>query len=139
MRGRRHQALLAPGRPTAGVKDAELESLTPFRDDEVGPMGWASGANRMQPHQQNLVEPVPSPLLAQSIDAFYRNLPELLKKHYGKWVAYHGDEFLGVGRRQTHLYQKCLRRGLKAEEFIVLFADNQALSDQEEIDLPWPQ
>jgi len=41
--------------------------------------------------------------------AFYRNLPELLKKHYGKWVAYHGDEFMGLGRTQTELYQKCLR------------------------------
>jgi hypothetical protein len=50
----------------------------------------------MQPEQENLAEPSTSPLLAQSTDAFYRNLPELLKKHYGKWVAYHGDEFMGA-------------------------------------------
>jgi hypothetical protein len=93
----------------------------------------------MQPEQENLAEPSTSPLLTQSMAAFYRNLPELLKKHYGKWVAYHGDELLGLGRTQTELYQKCLRRGLKEDEFIVLYADNQALHDHEEIDLPWPR
>ncbi|HEV3082854.1 MAG TPA: hypothetical protein VGY66_23920 [Gemmataceae bacterium] len=91
----------------------------------------------MQPEQENLAEPSTSPLLAQSTDAFYRNLPELLKKHYGKWVAYHGDEFVGAGRSETQLHQECLRRGWKEDEFIVLYADNQALYDHEEIDLPW--
>jgi hypothetical protein len=37
----------------------------------------------MEPNPNNLTAPL-SPLLAQSSNAFYRNLPELLKKHYGK-------------------------------------------------------
>jgi hypothetical protein len=34
---------------------------------------------------------------------------------------------------------KCIRDGLKEGEFIVLFADNQALSDNDEMELPWPR
>jgi hypothetical protein len=41
-----------------------------------------------------------------------------------------------VGRTQTALYKECLRRGLKEAEFVVLFADNMALSDHEEIYIP---
>jgi hypothetical protein len=70
------------------------------------------------------------------MDAFYRDLPELLKKHYRKWVAYHGNDCLGVGRTQTELYEQCLRRGLKEDEFIVLFADRMALTDRAEINIP---
>jgi hypothetical protein len=77
-----------------------------------------------------------SSLLARSIEAFYRNLPELLKQHDGKWVAYHGDEWVGAGRTETELFQKCLERGFKDDEFIVLFADAAARWDREEIDLP---
>ena len=90
----------------------------------------------MQPNNDKLTEvPVPS-LLDRSIDAFYRNLPELLKKYYGKWVVYHGDEFVCAGRSETELYEKCYRRGLKDGEFYALFVTDQALYDQEEIPLP---
>ena len=37
------------------------------------------------------------PMVAKSQEAFRRELPELLKNHYGQWVAYHGDERLGLG------------------------------------------
>lgn len=60
----------------------------------------------------------------------------MLKKHYGQWVAYHGDECAGVGRTQTDVYQECLRRGLKEDEFEVLLVTSQPLSDREEIPLP---
>src|SRR5947209_18118808 len=95
-----------------------------------------SGINAMQPDQENLTGAPASQLLAKSMDAFYRNLPRLLKKYYAKWVAYHGEEFVGAGRTQTELHQECLRRGFKEDEFVVLFANNHALADDEEIDLP---
>lgn len=60
-----------------------------------------------------------SPLVAQSQAAFRRDLPELLKKRHGQWVAYHGDECIGFGRSQIELYQQCVRRGLKDEDFVV--------------------
>jgi len=90
----------------------------------------------MQPGQHNRIVAPASPFQARSTDAFYRNLPELLKKHYGKWVAYHGDECIGVGRTQSELYQECLRRGFKDDEFDVLLVTSQALSDREVIPLP---
>ena len=60
-----------------------------------------------------------SPLIAQSVSAFRRELPSLLKDHYGEWVAYHGDRRLGFNRSKTQLYQECLRQGLKRGEFLV--------------------
>jgi hypothetical protein len=93
----------------------------------------------MHSDQQSVTEHSPSPVLTQSMNAFYRNLPELLKKHCGKWVAYHGDELMGIASSETALYQMCLRRGLKEDQFMVLYADGQALSDHEQMELPWPR
>lgn len=59
------------------------------------------------------------PMLGRSLDAFRRDLPRLLKTHYGKWVAYHGDAQLGFGRTEKELYEKCLARGMKRDEFLV--------------------
>ncbi len=64
------------------------------------------------------LRPVP-PGILRSLTAFRRDLPELMKTHYGQWVAYHGDERLGFGRHKTPLFQECLRRGLQRGEFIV--------------------
>jgi hypothetical protein len=75
-------------------------------------------------------------LWARSQEAFYRDLPGLLKTHCRQWVAYHGDECLGFARTQTELHERCLRQGLQDGEFIVLFADRAALTDHDEIDLP---
>ena len=54
-------------------------------------------------------------------DAFRRDLPALLqdKKRSGEWVAYHGGDRIGFGKSKTELYQQCLRRGLKSDEFVV--------------------
>jgi hypothetical protein len=89
-------------------------------------------AKAVQPKQE---QPV-SLLCAQAQQAFYRSLPELLKTHDRKWVAFRGEELIGFARTQTELYERCLRRGLKEDEFVILFADDTALGDQEEIDLP---
>ena len=62
--------------------------------------------------------PIP-PMIQRSQEAFGRDLPELLKKRRGQWVAYHGDERIGFGRTETQLYQECFRRGLTDDEFVV--------------------
>jgi len=90
----------------------------------------------MPRHPESETAPIPGALLAQSTGAFYRDLPELLKKHDGMWIAYHGDRCVGIARTETDLYQDCLRQGLPEAEFIVLYADRQALHDREEVDLP---
>jgi hypothetical protein len=92
----------------------------------------------MVPQQEQPVLHASDSLYDRSQAAFYRNLPELLRKHCGQWVAYQGDEFVGSARTQTELFQRCVGRGLKDDEFIVLFADHTALGDHEETELPWP-
>jgi hypothetical protein len=50
---------------------------------------------------------------------YERDLPEMLKTHYRKRVAYHGDKRIGFGRTETSLYERCLKLGLSENEFIV--------------------
>jgi hypothetical protein len=61
------------------------------------------------------------PGIRRSTEAFRRDLPELLKnkKWYGRWVAYHGEERIGIARDPVDLYEECKRRGLKRDEFRV--------------------
>jgi hypothetical protein len=77
----------------------------------------------------------PLPMIQRSIDAFRRDLPELLKTHYHKWVAYHGDERIGFGRTETDLYEECFRRGLTRDEFVVCGIDPGAFDPDEEIEV----
>jgi hypothetical protein len=57
----------------------------------------------------------------RSMQAFWKDLPELLgnQRNHGKWVAYHGDVRIDLGKTQTELYQECFRRGLQRGDFYV--------------------
>jgi hypothetical protein len=70
-------------------------------------------------------------LMLQSMQAYWRDLPDLLKMKLRKqrWVAYHADERVGFGRSQVKLYQECFRRGFQRGEFYVgkLEADPEGL------------
>ena len=79
-------------------------------------------------------EPV-APMIARSLDAFRSDLPQLLRTHARKWVAYHGDERIAFARRRTKLYNKCRRRGLKQDEFLVLLV--MAETADEDINWSW--
>src|ERR1700758_1168820 len=59
------------------------------------------------------------PMMLRSQQAFWQDLPELLKRRSKQrpWVAYHGDERVGFGKTRTELYQDCLRRGLPRGAF----------------------
>lgn len=74
-------------------------------------------------------DPVP-PMIARSFEAFRRDLPALLETHYRQWVVYHGEEQLGFGRTETELHQKCLRRGLKRDEFLVCSIEPEIPDDE---------
>ncbi len=87
-------------------------------------------------HQAEKPMSAGSEMQVRSANACYHDLPELLKTHAGWWVAYHGDCRLGPARTETELYQSCLAQGLPEDEFLVLLADHQALSDREPTDLP---
>lgn len=76
-----------------------------------------------------------SPMIARSLEAFRKDLPQLLRTHARKWVAYHGDERIGFARKGTELYDKCIRRGLKQDEFLVLLV--RAETADEDVTWSW--
>src|SRR5262249_42189111 len=79
----------------------------PPRTDEIPPGG-------------DDLEPIP-PGIQRSSEAFRRDLPQLLQnqKLYGKWVAYHGGERIGISRDPADLYEECFRRDLHKDQFVV--------------------
>jgi hypothetical protein len=72
-----------------------------------------------------------------SRDAFFRDLPELIKDRdlRGKWVAYHGDERIGVALDDEPLIRECISRGLNADEYIVDIIEPKP-TEPEEVDFP---
>ena len=69
----------------------------------------------------NQPNPEITPQMLRSQQAFWQDLPELLKdkRTHGKWVAYHGTERVALSRSDVEAYQECLRRGLERGEFYV--------------------
>jgi hypothetical protein len=57
--------------------------------------------------------------ILRSQRAFWRNLPGLLKdkRNHGRWVAYHGDELVGIARTESELLRECIRRRLPDDEY----------------------
>jgi len=75
--------------------------------------------------------------IRRSQEAFFRDLPELLKKRRlrGKWVAYHRDERVKVGRTQTEVIKECNRRGLETDQYDVFVIEPQS-QEPEEVEYP---
>src|SRR4051812_40561504 len=69
------------------------------------------------------------PLIRSGQEAYQRDLPELLKKHEGRWIAYSGDRRLGITRTRRQAYELGFRGGLARHEFIVLGIDPSDLDD----------
>ena len=82
-----------------------------------------------------LLDRDPPAMIVKSIAAFRRDLHELLRTQRGRWVAYHGDQRIGFGRRQTPLYQECLRQGLTPDEFVVTLVEPWVFDPDEEIEV----
>ncbi len=75
--------------------------------------------------------------IRRSQEAFFRDLPELLedRRLRGKWVAYHRDERIKIGRTQTDVIRECNRRGLEGDQYDVFVIEPQS-QDPEEVDYP---
>jgi hypothetical protein len=73
-------------------------------------------------------------MITKSIEAFRRDLPEMLKTRRGWWVAYHGGERIGFGRSKTDLYEECFRRGLTRDDFVVCGVEESTFDPDEEIE-----
>ncbi len=72
-----------------------------------------------------------------SREAFRRDLPELMKDQdlRGDWVAYHGDERIGIDGDDEPLIRECIKRGLKADEYIVDVIEPKP-TEPEKVDFP---
>lgn len=84
---------------------------------------------------ESLLRSEPLPMIQKSIAAIRRDLPELLQKHRGSWVAYHGDERIAFGRTQTGLYEECVRRGLTRDDFVICGVEEGVFDPDEEIEI----
>jgi hypothetical protein len=75
--------------------------------------------------------------IRKSRAAFVRDLPELIDDRdlRGKGVACHGDERIGIAVDDEPLVRECVRRGLKADEYIVDIIEPKP-TEPEEIALP---
>jgi hypothetical protein len=75
--------------------------------------------------------------IRKSQAAFFRELPELLKDRRlrGRYIAYHGDERIGIARDDIPLVRECLRRGLKDDEYDLFVIEPQS-QEPEELDYP---
>jgi hypothetical protein len=63
------------------------------------------------------------PMIRLGQATFHRDLPELLKKHRQRWVAYHGDRRVAIGKSKRQLFQQCLSSGVPHSEFVVRFIE----------------
>jgi hypothetical protein len=117
------------------LKAEVYESLREVLGDEcrqvaIPPMAMSNTVRRMEEGE------IPEGIL-RSQEAFFRDLPELLKNRRlrGKWIAYHGDERVKIGRTQTNVIKECNRRGLKTDQYDVFVIEPQS-QEPEEVDYP---
>lgn len=73
------------------------------------------------------------PAIQQSIDAFRKDLDEMLAKYRGKWVAYHRGRQIGFASSQLKLYKRCAREGLPMDELLICGVSEGAFDPDEEI------
>ncbi len=79
----------------------------------------------MQDQSGSLPEEEPNPKIGsrmlESMQAFWRELPKLLKQRSKRrqWIAYHAAERVCFGRNDLDVYQECFRRGLQRGQFYV--------------------
>jgi hypothetical protein len=87
----------------------------------------AGGVN--PPSGPDHAEPGIPPGIRKALRVFVDNFPELLKKHLNKWVACDASGVLFAGRSWDVIFNRCLKRGLKPDEFIVNYVMPGAISD----------
>jgi hypothetical protein len=68
-------------------------------------------------------------------ETFRRDLPRLLKERPGQWVAYHGDQLVGLAKTDLELYQLCIQRGYRGQDYTVRCIEPEP---PEIVDSPYP-
>ena len=69
------------------------------------------------------------PGILRSQQAFWRDLPELLKnkKDRGRWVCYRGDVRIGVAESDEPLIRECIRRNIPDDEYGLFTIEPRAI------------
>jgi len=95
----------------------------------------AAGAFSPEAQPPNPVPDAVPPGISKSQAALRCDLPALLasKTLYHGWVAYHGDEQIGVARTKIALIAECRRRGLSHDQYYVAWIDESELIEEEDV------
>ena len=106
---------MAQGQPVHVVDPLTHEAYVLIPAEEYARLAGAPPRLAHQPH------PDIPPMILRSQQAFWQDLPELIKKrrNRGKWAAYHGEERVAISRSEVDAYQECFRQGLNRGEFYV--------------------
>ena len=73
--------------------------------------------------------------IRRSQEALRRDLPQLLENRRlrDRWIAYHGDERIGIAREEITLLRECIRRGFADDEYYIGMITPTELVEEEEI------
>ena len=99
--------------------------LQPDAHSQVGAQPVSPVSAQEDTEEQTMTDFGVPPMVARSREAFLRDLPRLLEEQPRQWVAYHGNQQVGFAKTRAELYQACLGRGLKREEFLVCSIEPQ--------------
>jgi hypothetical protein len=84
-----------------------------------------------------------APGILRSMQAFWRDLPELLKvrRNRDKWVAYHGEERVGIAADDVTLIRELVRRKIPDDEYHLATIRPRTLApwEEEEIEAMKPE
>jgi hypothetical protein len=75
-----------------------------------------------------IAKPTPEMLAAE--ERYLRDLPDLLRTEFGRWVAYTAQGRIAEGDNELALFQECFRRGLQRGQFLVARVESDAPAAQ---------
>jgi hypothetical protein len=111
------------GRPVEVVDPEGRHSHVLIRRDQ-----FEKVRSSLEPASASQISLEIPPGIRRSQEAFWRDLPELLKqrKLHGRWACYYGDEQVGIANDDAILFQRCVERGLKRNEFYVGYIERHS-------------
>ena len=86
-------------------------------------------ANVPDPAVENYVPPPLPPETVRALRVLVAHFPEWLKKYDRKWIACDGNGLLFVGTSWDSVFKRCLKRGLRVEEFAIEYMSPGGLHD----------
>jgi hypothetical protein len=78
--------------------------------------------------------------IRRSQETLRRDLPKLLEERElrGQWVAYRGEERIGIASSEAILIRECLKRGYTDDEYYIGWIDPCELVEEDELEpRPW--